>query len=119
MNSGLVILLAVVAIALGVSAYKLPKLRSGLAAAALAVAGLAAFVVALLSAKGDVKAAVRQVKVKREVKQAVSDHKEAMEEEKSAVDEAQEELEKIVETGEETPDLQELADSFNDKFANL
>lgn len=119
MSSGLVVLLVVLALALGVASWKFPKLRAALAGAAFVIAGLAVFFGALLSAKGDVKAAIRQVKAKRKVKKAVVEHKEAMAVEVSAVEEAQEELEKIVESNEETPDLQELADNFNDKFSDL
>ena len=119
MSSGLVVLLVVLALALGVASWKFPKLRAALAGAAFVIAGLAVFFGALLSAKGDVKAAVRQVKAKRKIKKAVVEHKEAMAVEVSAVEGVQAELEKMVEEGEETPDLQELADSFNDKFAEL
>ena len=119
MSVWLVVLLVVLALAFAAAAWKLPKLRAGLAGAAFAIAGLAVFFAALLSAKGDIKTAVRQVKAKRKIKQAVTEHKESMEVEKTAVEEAQEELEKIVETDEETPDLQELADKFNDRFSDV
>jgi len=119
MDPLLVGVLVLLAIALAIAAWKLPKLRAGLGLAAAAVAGLAALIVALLSAKGDVKAAGRQVQVKRQVKKAVVDHKEAMEVEATTAEEVQAELEKMVEENQETPDLQELADKFNDRFGKL
>ena len=87
--------------------------------AAAAVAGVAGLLVALASAKGDVRAVKRQIKAKKQIKEAVKDHKEESAIEVSTVEEVQAELEKMVEDNEEVPDLQELADSFNDKFAKL
>jgi len=83
------------------------------------VAAVAGLLVALASAKGDVRAVKRQVKAKRKIKKAVVEHKEAMAVEVSAVEGVQAELEKMVEENQETPDLQELADKFNDRFGKL
>ena len=114
-----VAVLVLLAIALAIAAWKLPRLRAGLGGAAAAVAAVAGLLVALASAKGDVRAVKRQIKAKQQLKAAVKDHKEESAIEISAVEEVQAELERMVEENEETPDLQELADSFNDKFAKL
>ena len=119
MDPLLVGVLVLLAIALAIAAWKLPKLRAGLMVAAAAVAGVAGLLAALASAKGDVRAVKRQIRAKRQIKEAVKDHKEEIAIEVSTVEEVQAELERMVEEGEKTPDLQELADSFNDKFAKL
>ena len=115
----LVTVLVLLAIALAIAAWKLPRLRAGLGVAAAAVAAVAGILVALASAKGDVRAVKRQIKAKKQIKAAMKDHKEEIAIEVSTVEEVQAELERMVEEGEKTPDLQELADSFNDKFVKL
>jgi len=115
----LAVVLVLVVVALVIAAWRLPKIRAALVVAAAAVAAVAGILVALASAKGDVRAVKRQIRAKKQIKAAVKDHKEEIAIEVSTVEEVQAELEKMVEEGEETPDLQELADSFNDKFEKL
>ena len=110
-----IVVCVLMAVGLSVAAWKLPKVRAGLVAAAAAVAGVAALLVALVAAGGDMKRARRSVQQKRQIKTALKDHKASLIAEHKRVAEVQDRIDAIADPPEpaETLDLDALADRTN------
>ena len=112
-----IVICVLAAAALGISAWKFPRLRSALIGAATAAAGEAAILIALAGAKGDLGRAKRSVQAKRQIKTAAKDHKRALIAEQKRVDEVQDNIDSITEEPEPDTalDLEGLADRFNSR----
>tara|TARA_Y100000310_G_scaffold300638_1_gene336470 strand:+ start:1502 stop:1864 length:363 start_codon:yes stop_codon:yes gene_type:complete len=109
------IVCAGLAVALAVAAWKFPRLRVALLAAAASVGGVAALLVALGGARGDLGRAKRSVAAKRQIKTAVKDHKRALIAEQKRMAEVQDKIDAITEPPEPEAklDLDALADRIN------
>jgi len=105
-----VIVCVLIAVALGVCAWKLPKVRIELTVAASFVVGVAALFVAMLTAKGDIKKARQGIASRKAIKEAVKDSKERHEQEVKDVAAIQDEVDAV---SEDSPSLDALADRMN------
>ena len=111
------IVCAGLAVALAVAAWKFPRLRVALLAAAASVGGVAALLVALAGSRGDLGRAKRSVAAKRQIRAAVKDHKRVLIEERKRIDEVQDKIDAIADAPdpEAELDLDALAERMNSR----
>lgn len=103
------------AIALGICAWKIPNIRTWLAAASGTLIGFAGLLVAMILARGDMDRVRRAVKARKDKKIAAKNHRQALKEEAAEADKINEDVAEVAEAADSPPGLQDLADKFNSR----
>jgi len=105
-----VVVCVLIAIALGLCAWKIPKVRTELIVAASFVAGMAALFVAMITAKGDINKAREGMASRKAIRESVKDSKERHKQESKDVADIQDDVDAL---SEDSPSLDALADRMN------